>query len=120
MLEEIPNTRQYPGEPKRRWFRSETFDLYVWCGGENAFIGFQLCYRTGPVERALTWMEESGFSHAGVDDGEGDPGHYKGVPILVRDGLFPRDEVAGIFSSECSEIDPAVARFVEGKLRECS
>ena len=118
MLEEIPNPRQYPDEPKRRWFRSATFDLYVWISDGGDITGFQLCYKTGPVERALTWKEESGFFHAAVDDGEGDPGHFKGVPILVADGVFPRDEVAERFVAECMEIDPAVARFVGDKIRD--
>jgi hypothetical protein len=117
MLEEIPNPRQYPDEPRRRWFRSATFDLYVWVGEGDSIVGFQLCYRMGPVERALTWKEESGFSHAAVDDGEGDPGHFKAIPILVKDGAFPGSEVAGQFVSECAEIDPDVVRFVESKIR---
>ncbi|MHC4781258.1 MAG: hypothetical protein ACYTFG_22005 [Planctomycetota bacterium] len=118
MLEEIPNPRQYPDEPSRRWFRSETFDLYLWLSELGAFIGFQLCYRIGPVERALTWKEESGYSHAGVDDGESDPASYKCVPILVQDGAFPVDVVAGRFDSESDGIDPDVARFVAKKIQE--
>jgi hypothetical protein len=32
MLSEIPEARQIRGEPRRRWFTSESMDLYVWVG----------------------------------------------------------------------------------------
>jgi hypothetical protein len=54
MLTELSSSKK-TGEPKRRWFRSERFDLIVWLTEYERVWGFQLCYRHGGEERALTW-----------------------------------------------------------------
>lgn len=57
MLREKEYVRQIKGEPRRRWFYDDFFDLIVWYGTDDSIIGFQL---TASVIRAnLTFT----FSH---------------------------------------------------------
>ena len=112
MLKELKHVSQQPGEPLRRWFSSNTFDLIVWYSDNHDITGFQLCYRQGADQKALTWHETGGFSHKSVDDGESRPFRPKMTPILVPDGTFERDHVLALFEQESGEIDPAVARTV--------
>jgi len=39
MLREIRDVRQVSGEPMRRWFSDEDFDLIVWLDPEDRIIG---------------------------------------------------------------------------------
>jgi hypothetical protein len=96
-LRELRDTRQVAGEPRRRWFSSPDLDLIVWLNDEDQLVGFQLCYDKSRAERALTWRLGRGYDHMGVDDGESGPGQYKSTPILVADGFFDRERVAGLF-----------------------
>mgnify|MGYP001821922856 CR=1 FL=1 len=130
MLTEIKKTRQLAGEPRRRWFSDEVFDLIVWygepgqaaSGGDHtaaadtadadAIVGFQLCYREWPEEKALTWLKGEGFSHNRIDPGEGRSDHHKMTPILLPDGEFDAGQVRDRFSSACADIDPQVAETV--------
>ena len=115
MLTEIQNARQIAGEGRRRWFADTFFDLIVWYGQEADPIGFQLCYDKQERERALTWTREHGFQHDRVDAGEV-PGHAKMTPIIVADGAFDRDSIAGRFRRESLTIDPGIASFVLERL----
>jgi hypothetical protein len=110
MLVEVTDVQQVPGDPRRRWFMDEYFDLIVWYAGES-ISGFQLCYDKTIKERALTWHGVKGFSHERIDDGE-IPGRYKMTPVLVPDGQFDSEQIASRFRRESSAIDPGVARFV--------
>jgi hypothetical protein len=129
MLKEIQKTRQLAGEPLRRWFSNEVFDLIVWYGdpaaaldgdeasapdpsGATTIVGFQLCYRDWPEEKALTWLKGEGFSHNRIDSGEGRPDHHKMTPILLPDGEFHAGQVREQFRAACVEIDPQVAETV--------
>jgi hypothetical protein len=57
--------RQIKNDGFRRWFRSINMDLYVWYPQQNEkdILGFQLCYKLGNEEKALTWKKELGFIH---------------------------------------------------------
>ena len=112
MLREIPNTKQIPGDPFRRWFCDETFDLIVWYSPEDAIIGFQLCYRDGQERKALTWFDGKGFSHDRIDDGEDGAASHMLAPILVPDGAFEQDRILALFERESKEIDPVAVRTV--------
>lgn len=122
MLTEIENVRQIDGEPRRRWFHNEDFDLIVWLGPdkrvktEERIIGFQLCYNKTESPRALTWYSHSGYSHCRVDDGESKPGKYKAAPILLRNGPFNKNGIADRFLSASRKMDPDIARFVHEKI----
>ena len=101
-----------PQEPHRRWFADDAFDLIVWDGPDGDIIGFQLCYRDPGEEHALTWMRDRGFSHDGVDDGEGQVLGPKMTPVLIPDGRFDKDGILARFEERAARIDPAVAAFV--------
>ncbi len=116
MLREISNTRQIKGEPRRRWFSDEYFDLIVWLDKNGETVGFQLCYDVSRDQRALTWTIESGYTHNRVDDGEDSPGTYKASPVLVADGLFPYKEIAEAFKRESKQIDKIISNLVYEKI----
>jgi hypothetical protein len=99
MLIEVKNVRQIENDGFRRWFRSINMDLYVWYTNKESedIQGFQLCYKLGSEEKALTWKKELGFIHNTIDDGEV-PGSIKETPILVADGVFKPKKPWKIFS----------------------
>ena len=94
MLTETKNVRQIDGEPRRRWFWNDYFDIIVWFSDDNEIIGFQLCYDKSKRQRVLTWNKGTGYSHDKIDDGEGDPGKPKGTPILMADGIFEKEKIS--------------------------
>jgi hypothetical protein len=89
MLVEVDNVRQIKNDGFRRWFRSINMDLYVWYPQQNEkdILGFQLCYKLGNEEKALTWKKELGFIHNTVDDGEV-PDPSKRPQSLFKMGFF--------------------------------
>ena len=115
MLKESINIRQIDGEPKRRWFSSDYFDLIVWFDNDH-ITGFQLCYEMQRPQKALTWKEISGYSHDNIDDGESRTGKYKATPILVANGLFDKNRIARTIQEESSKIDGEIADFVYNKI----
>jgi hypothetical protein len=116
-LREMRDTRQIPGEPRRRWFCSPELDLIVWIDDDAGRpLGFQLCYDKLIGERALTWREGRGYDHSAVDNGESMPTKYKGTPILVADGVFQQDRIAAVFEDASSEIPADIRAFVTEKL----
>ena len=117
MLTEIPDVRQIPEEPRRRWFRSDDIDLIVWCDESGNPTGFQLCYDKLVAEHALTWTPEIGFLHTAVDDGERVGLRYKASPILVADGFFDADRLVNRFAAASTRLPREIVEFVSGKLR---
>ena len=115
MLREISAVRQIQGEPHRRWFTDEHFDLVIW-DEESHIVGFQLCYDKTQGERAVTWKEGSGFSHNAVDSGEDRPGRYKASPILTADGSFDAGTVASQFLGHSGNLDGGSCEFIYTKL----
>ncbi len=118
MPTEVRNVRQIAGESKRRWFTDGDMDLTVWLNDRQEIVGFQLCYDKSAAERALTWKQASGFLHNRVDDGEGRPGRHKGTPILIPDGLFKVEKIAGQFLSKSRHLEPELSTFVYHRLLE--
>jgi len=116
MLTEIRNARQVQGEGFRRWFTDDYFDLIVWYGADDSFVGFQLCYDKQSRERALTWTFDHGFRHNRIDSGE-TPGHFKMTPVIVADGTFSYGEVAQRFEKASAGVDPPLAHFISEALR---
>lgn len=118
MLREIPQeyVRQINGEPKRRWFTDEYFDLYVWQDERDDIIEFQLCYEKFQNERSLTWKKKSGYTHDRIDNGEDRPEKQKATPILVGDGHFEHERIATIFKKESRELEDKISRFVYEKI----
>jgi hypothetical protein len=118
MMKEIVNVRQVDGDPNRRWFSSDYFDLVIWHGEEGRIIGFQLCYDKGRNEKAVTWQASAGYCHNRIDDGENRPGIYKATPILVSDGVSAKIMIADAFRKESKDIDQEISDFVHKKLLE--
>ena len=116
MMNEIRKIQRHKGEPKRRWFFDRNIDLTVWVDENENLIGFQLTYDRPLTPHALTWIEEKGFFHNSVDDGEC-PGTMakKGIPILLPDGNFEVERVSEIFKNQSREIDSEIADFVYEK-----
>ena len=120
MLKELNNTRQIQGEAFRRWFSGNFLDLIVWYSeDQNDITGFQLCYRKDQEKKALTWLQDEGYTHTTVDDGEGCPGRHKMSPILIPDGIFNNQSVLELFQEKSKQLDKAVVEFISHKIREC-
>lgn len=118
MMIETKNVRQIDGEPLRRWFWSDYFDLIAWFNADNDIIGFQLCYDKNKKQRVLTWQKDAGYSHDYIDDGEESPGKHKSTPVLVADGIFQKEKIAAQFKEESHNIDGQIADCVHSKILE--
>jgi len=118
MLSEIRPVRQIDGEPARRWFSDDCFDLIVWYRPAGAIDGFQLCYDKKGLERAVIWLEGAGLSHHRVDDGEGRPGKRKASPVLTPAGPIDHKALAERFTAHSGLLEEGLARFVLDRLAE--
>ncbi len=119
MLKEVKPIKQISGEPLRRWFASDVFDLTIWSSLNGHIIGFQLCYFEKATQKALTWRENSGFSHNLVEDGEERAFRPKMTPIIGLAQKFDPTLILPMFETESKDIDASVSRFVTEKLLEC-
>lgn len=118
MLREETHVRQVEGEPRRRWFADDFFDLIVWFGEDGSFWGFQLCYDREYKPRALTWTQKNGYKHTGIDDGEDGGGLNKSSPVLVADGLFDAGPIGKKLAAASGELPPEISSFVIQKVSE--
>jgi len=118
MLKEIKNVKQIEGGPRRRWFSDPALDLFVWYDDDENIIKFQLCYDKGSNEHALTWSRASGFTHHGVDDGEGGIYRMKSSPILMPDGVVDTKNITGLFTELGQKIDHDIFEFVILHIRD--
>ena len=118
MLTETHRVKQFGDEQTRRWFSDKNCDLIVWYKPDKNILGFQLCYKSGTHEKALTWLKDKGYSHDRIDDGEGKILTYKMTPILVPDGTFEKEQILAIFKKESGEIDPELKNLVYQKISE--
>jgi hypothetical protein len=116
MLKEAQYVRRYPGEPKKRWFSDDFFDLILWME-EDEIVSFQLCYDRHGEGRAITWNSTKGYSHHGVDDGEHGALKPKATPIMVPDGVFNKDMIYSAFAKSSAEIDPTLSKFVLERIK---
>jgi len=116
MLSEISHVKQIQGEPKRRWFIDEFFDLYIWFDDSNGIVGFQLSYDKKRHCRALTWWQDKGYLHDKIDDGEGRPGQHKSTPILAPDGIFDKKAIADAFVKASAGLDEGIIKFISEKI----
>jgi hypothetical protein len=118
MLTEAHKVKQFGDENLRRWFSDKHLDLIVWYKPDRKVLGFQLCYKLGHHEKALTWLQDKGFSQDRIDDGEGDIATYKMTPILVPDGAFDKRSILALFKKESEDIDVALRDLVCQKISE--
>ena len=113
MLYEIKDIKQYPDEPRRRWFFDHSLDLTVWFDDRNEIIRIQLCYNKPQAPHALTWDKTTGYQHHRIDDGEGEqPVKPKGIPILLMDGPFSHRIIGEAFRQNSLNIEEWISDFV--------
>lgn len=117
MLRELRTDKRTPGEPRKRWFLSDSQDLVVWQNEDGSVAAFQLCYGKYHAERTIYWKRESGFSHLRVDD-ERCAGMAPATPLLVADGLCDSGAVAEEFLRLSGGLPAEIAGFVLEKLKE--
>ncbi|HEY4372810.1 MAG TPA: hypothetical protein VGN52_12860 [Burkholderiales bacterium] len=128
MFREITVTKQAESGPKRRWYQSDYFDLFVFyyrhseradVHAEREFVAIQLCYDIRRKQRSLEWKKESGFSHHRVDKG-GDTldDHGASASLLEKGGEFDANAVIGRFMRESEGLPPLVRKLVMEKLAE--
>lgn len=115
MLQEITATKQ-DGPERKRWFRDDTFDVYVWQTTQGEFTTLQLCYDRAYDERIMRWNKISGYSHERIDAPEEKPGRAMSA-ILVRDGVFPAELVLERFRGVAAKLPAEIAEFVDKKIR---
>jgi hypothetical protein len=111
-MKELINVRQIQGEPKRRWFYSEQFDLIVWYNNDELPSGFELCYDKIAKEKSIVWHASGGFAHMAVDGGESRTGRPKASPVLVPDGFFDAKRLYSAFTRESQLLPGDVAALV--------
>ncbi len=117
MLREEKNVRQIEGEPRRRWFADDYFDLIVWLEPDDSIRGFQLCYDREKKPRALTWTKQYGYKHTGIDNGEHAWGSSKSSPVLIEDGLFDVLSTGKRFEADAAEMPLKLAAFIIEKVK---
>jgi hypothetical protein len=109
MLREA-KAKQNRGEPRRRWFRDEDFDLYVWYLADGAFAGFQLCYDKQNDEHAFTWFAGVATHHR-VDDARGSMQTGR-TPILVAGRSLEAATLCEAFDAASTKLDPEIRAYV--------
>lgn len=90
----------------------------VWCDESGNPVGFQLCYKDGNSEYALTWNSEGGLTHKIIDDGEQRPGKHKATPILAGNVPFSPKLISERFAQVSGRLPLELADFVREKMRE--
>ena len=110
MLKEFTRLRQ-DTKSYRRLFRDDQYDLYIWYPDHDMkrITGFQLVYKSGIDEKALTWTETGGFFHTKIDDGDKKTNQS---PILVSGGLFDYSAVYPGLAERIVEVEPRIRSFV--------
>ena len=104
MLRESKAVVQNKGEPRRRWFFDDTFDLLVWFNERRSPVGYQLTYPTDDGERVLTLFPNGELNHNRVDEGASGLKHDM-MPLLTRDGHFAIDRVLPEFYRRAEQLD---------------
>lgn len=112
MLIERKHASQSSDAHRRRWFANDELDLILWLDERGDALGFQLCYDKLTGEKALTWHNDEGYTHLGVDDGEGRPGAYKSSPTLCKELPMDADRVSRIFRRNAKNLGIELQQFV--------
>ncbi len=128
MFREINISKQATDGPKRRWYQSDYFDLYIFYfrhsermdkHADREFVGLQLCYDIRRNQRTLEWKKEIGFSHHAVKKG-GDTldDHGASAALLQKGGVFDAEKVIDRFMKDLPGLPAQVGIFVMQKLAE--
>lgn len=128
MFREINVSKQDKYGPKRRWYQSDYFDLYIFYirhsermdkHADREFVGMQLCYDIRRNQRTLEWKKELGFSHHAVKKG-GDTldDHGASAALLQKGGVFDAEKVIDRFMKDLPGLPAQVGTFVMKTLAE--
>lgn len=112
MLKEYVNVRQIPGEPSRRWFHDDYFDLIAWLAPNGEVGRFQLCYDKHGRERVLDWHGSGTCVHSGIDNGEGRPLRHKSSPVTVTAGSYDSGELGTRFLAASGQLPEQIRMVV--------
>ncbi|MFC1462854.1 hypothetical protein ACFLQU_04530 [Verrucomicrobiota bacterium] len=115
MMYETPDEHPIKGEPRRRWFTDDYFDLFVWYNPDGTHLGFQLCYDKNGDQHAFTFRQDIGISHKRVDDG--DRCQRNAAEFLVPDGVFPWDMILSRFLKSSEDIESGIVDMVAKTIR---
>lgn len=115
MLREFKAVKQFTGEPRRRWFEDEYFDLIVWQNEGGEIIEFELSYDKSKNQRAIRWEKSAGFAHYRVDDGDR-PGKHKATPVLFSGGSFDFEKIAQFFLHASNGVNEKIVKLVHEKI----
>jgi len=107
-IREIQNARQIEGEPHRRWFANNEFDLIIW-EGSGEILAFELCYNK-PCANSLKWKKGEGVTEASIDWGESNPLKNK-TPVLSKEGRIEIG-IANEFRQAATLLDKRIAELV--------
>jgi hypothetical protein len=130
MFREITITKAAEDDgPKRRWYQSDYFDLYVFYFrhsersdrfADREFVGLQLCYDIRRNQRTLEWKKETGFTHHAVSKGDSDTlsDHGASASLMQQGGEFDSAKVIDRFMKESTSLPGQVRNFVLHKLAE--
>lgn len=128
MFREITVAKQAETGPKRRWYQSDYFDLFVFyfrhseradAKADREFVGIQLCYDIRRNQRTLEWKKDVGFSHHRVNKGADTlSDHGASASLLELGGEFDAQAVLGRFMRESEGLPPLVRKLVMEKLAE--
>jgi hypothetical protein len=118
MLHELIYIKQHQGEPQRRWFEDENFDLIIWVDETDEIIEFELCYDKDGKQRAIRWEKPASYAHYHVDDGD-KTGRMKATPVLIPmilNDSFHYGKIAALFKLASKELNERIANFVYDKI----
>jgi len=129
MFREITVSKQANEGPKRRWYQSDYFDLFIFyfrhseradVKADREFVGMQLCYDIRRKQRSLEWKKDGGFSHHRVVKGSDTMAdHGASAALLEQGGDFDAHSVVDRFMRESSgSLPPIIRQFVLQKLAE--
>jgi hypothetical protein len=114
-MNELKNVYQKIGDPLRRWFKDDFFDLITWENENKELIGFQLCYDIQGNEKAISYIGGK-YSHNKIDQGEDNPGKNL-TPILVADGVFNKQAILSKFEDASSNLEQETRDYVISKIK---
>jgi len=112
---EIQFVSQVPGEPHKRWFQSDYFDLFVWYNKDDSLWGFRLCYDRGYGEHSLTWKSDTGsVSHHSIEPSRPAFNQHPSTPMLGEAGQKVPAEVLERFNREGTTLPDDLRPLIRG------
>ena len=80
-MTEISRIRQDDSDLHKRWFTSETEDLYIWTKA-GSLQSFEYCFDKHKSECSIRWHRDHAPAYTQIDGGDHDGG-YKMSPVSI-------------------------------------